>query len=221
MIRLYTAATPNGRKVSIMLEEAGLPYEVRPLRLGDMEQKEPEFLKINPNGRIPAIVDGDAGDFAVFESGAILVYLARKTGKLLPADGKGESVVMQWLMFQMAGVGPMQGQAHVFRHYAPERIAYATDRYTRETNRLYGVADLRLAEVPYIAGEDYTIADIALWPWADCCEKAGVDLSRFPNLRRWFERVGSRPAVRRGSRIPPPSGETDGEKKLRSARILV
>ena len=221
MINLYTAATPNGRKVSIMLEETGLPYTVHLVKLGEMEQKGPEFLKISPNGRIPAITDSCVGDFAVFESGAILVYLAEKTGKLLPADIAGRSLVMQWLMSQMAGVGPMQGQANVFRRYAPEKIGYAIDRYTNETNRLYGVADAKLSKTSHIAGEIYTIADIALWPWVSVCESAGVDIYRFPNLLRWFERVGSRPAVQRGSRIPPPSGETDGERNKRVARMLV
>ncbi len=221
MIHLYTAATPNGRKVSIMLEEVGLPYTVHALKLDEMEQKSPEFLRINPNGRIPAIVDSQNDNFAVFESGAILVYLAEKTGKLLSEDAKGRSAAMQWLMFQMAGVGPMQGQSHVFRHYAPEKIGYAIDRYTNETNRLYGVADARLSETSHIAGEDYTIADIALWPWARGCERAGVDISRFPHLRAWIERVGSRPAVRKGSQIPPPSVETDDERNKRVAQTLV
>src|SRR6187397_1601473 len=160
MIELFTAATPNGWKVSIALEELGLPYTVRPISLGKLEQKEEWFLKINPNGRIPAIIDHDNGDFAVFESGAILIYLAEKTGKLLPTDTKGRSVAIQWLMFQMGGIGPMQGQANVFFRYAPEKIQYAIDRYQNETKRLYQVLDRRLGEAEYLAG-DYSIADIA------------------------------------------------------------
>lgn len=221
MIHLYTAATPNGRKVSIMLEEVGLPYKVHNIRLHDGEQKSPEFLAINPNGRIPAIVDEDRGNLAVFESGAILLYLAEKTGKLLPADTEGRYAAIQWLMFQMAGVGPMQGQAHVFRHYAPERIPYAEERYTREVNRLYSVPDGRLSAAPYLAGEQYSVADIALWPWVKVCEKAGVDLAHFEGLSEWFERVGSRPAVKRGSEVPPPPEETEEEKNRRVSRILV
>ncbi|MGI9558425.1 MAG: glutathione S-transferase family protein [Thermodesulfobacteriota bacterium] len=218
MIDLYTSATPNGRKVSIMLEETGLSYKVHALKLHENEQKTPEFLAINPNGRIPAIVDDG---FAVFESGAILVYLAEKTGKLLPGGARERSVVMQWLMFQMAGVGPMQGQAHVFRHYAPEKIPYAVERYTKETNRLYAVLDGRLSETPYLAGGEYTVADISLWPWANGCERAGIDISRFPNLREWVERVSARPAVQRGILVPPPQDETEKERNERVSGILV
>lgn len=214
-----------------MLEETGLPYTVHNIRLDEGEQKSPEFLAINPNGRIPAIVDGerngpdrsglDRNGLAVFESGAILLYLAEKTGKLLPADTEGRYAAIEWLMFQMAGVGPMQGQAHVFRHYAPEPVPYAEQRYMRETNRLYSVADGRLSTVPYLAGSRYTVADIALWPWVKVCEKAGVDLRRFPRLAEWFERVGSRPAVKRGSEIPPSPEETEEEKNHRVSKILV
>jgi glutathione S-transferase len=203
VIDLYTSPTPNGWKVSIMLEETGLPYPVHPIDLGALEQKQPAFLKINPNGRIPAIVDRDAGDFPVFESGAILLYLAEKTGQLLPTHAKQRSVAIQWLMFQMGGVGPMQGQANVFFRYAPEQIQYAIDRYHNETKRLYGVLDTRLAEVPYLAG-DYGIADIATWPWVSIHGWAGVEVDDLPNLQRWIEAVGARPAVQRGRAVPTP-----------------
>lgn len=164
MIDLYTAPTPNGIKASIMLEETGLPYEVIAMRLDMLQQRQPEYLRISPNGRIPAIVDHDEDDFAVFESGAILIYLAEKTGMLLPGESRARSRVLQWLMFQMAGVGPMQGQANVFFRYAPEKIPYAIERYQRETRRLYEVLDTQLAKEEYLAG-DYSIADIATWPW--------------------------------------------------------
>ena len=201
MIDLYTAATPNGWKVSILLEELGLPYTVKPIRLDALEQKQEAFLRINPNGRIPAIVDREAGDFAVFESGAILLYLAEKTGRFLPADPKGRSLVVQWLMFQMSGVGPMQGQANVFFRYAPEKIEYAIQRYQNETKRLYGVLDRRLSEHEYLAG-DYSIADMATWPWVSIHSWAGVEIDDLPNLGRWLERVGERPAVKRGRAVP-------------------
>ena len=201
MIDLYTAATPNGWKVSILLEELGLPYTVKPIRLDALEQKQEAFLRINPNGRIPAIVDREAGDFAVFESGAILLYLAEKTGRFLPADPKGRSLVVQWLMFQMSGVGPMQGQANVFFRYAPEKIEYAIQRYQNETKRLYGVLERRLSEHEYLAG-DYSIADMATWPWVSIHSWAGVEIDDLPNLGRWLERVGERPAVKRGRAVP-------------------
>lgn len=201
MITLYTAPTPNGWKISIALEELGLPYETRVLDLGSKEQKEDWFLAINPNGRIPAIVDHDAGDFPVFESGAILLWLAEKTGRLLPGDPKERSVAVQWLMFQMGNVGPLQGQAHVFRNYAEEKIDYAIQRYYRETVRLYNVLNDRLGKVEYLAG-DYGIADIATWPWIRSHKAAGVELDHFPELKQWFKRVGERPAVRRGAEIP-------------------
>ncbi len=216
MIDLYTAATPNGRKVSIALEEMDLPYAVRHIRLGDKEQKRPDYLAINPNGRIPAIIDRDEGDFAVFESGAILIYLAEKTGRFLPADPKGRSVAIQWLMFQMAGLGPMQGQAHVFLRYAPEPIPYAIERYQRETRRLYEVLDRRLAEAPFLAGE-YGIADMATWPWVASHEWAGVPLDGLEHLRRWFTAVGERPAVRRGMDVPEP---WDPQRLTSRARVV-
>lgn len=201
MIDLYTAATPNGWKVSILLEELGLPYTVKPIRLDALEQKQEAFLRINPNGRIPAIVDREAGDFPVFESGAILLYLAEKTGRFLPSDAKGRSLVVQWLMFQMSGVGPMQGQANVFFRYAPEKIEYAIQRYQNETKRLYGVLDQRLATHEYLAG-DYSIADMATWPWVSIHGWAGVEIEGMPHLARWLAQVGERPAVQRGRAVP-------------------
>jgi GSH-dependent disulfide-bond oxidoreductase len=201
MIDLYTSPTPNGWKASIILEETGLPYTVKPIRLEMLEQKQAWYLKLNPNGRIPTIVDHDEGGFAVFESGAILIYLAEKSGRLMPHDRKGRSTVIQWLMFQMGGVGPMQGQANVFYRYAPEKIPYAIDRYQKETKRLYTVLDRRLADHEYLAGE-YSIADIATWPWVTLHGWAGVDVEDLPHLRRWIETVGARPAVVKGRTIP-------------------
>ena len=201
MIDLYTAGTPNGWKASIMLEETELPYTVKPVQLDKMEQKEDWFLRINPNGRIPAIVDRDAGDFAVFESGAILLYLAEKTGKLLPSDPKGRSVAVQWLMFQMGGVGPMQGQANVFFRYAPEKIPFAIERYHKEVRRLYEVLDHRLGEADYLAG-DYSIADIATWPWVRLHGWAGVEVDGLDHLQRWLDAIEARPAVQRAFNVP-------------------
>jgi glutathione S-transferase len=223
MYDLYTSPTPNGWKVSIALEELELPYEVKPIRLDQMEQKKPEFLAINPNGRIPALVDRDADDFAIFESGAILVYLAEKTGRLLPTDAKGRSQVMQWLMFQMAGVGPMQGQSNVFFRYAPEKIQYAIDRYQNETKRLYGVLDAQLAKSDFLAG-DYSIADIATWPWVSIHAWAGVEIEDLPHLQAWNERVGSREAVVRGRAVPAPPEERElkeEEMKKVGSKLLV
>ncbi len=201
MIDLYTAATPNGKKVSIMFEETGLEYKLHKINLSELEQKEDWFLNINPNGRIPAIIDRDEDDFTVFESGAILIYLAEKSGKFIPTENKGRSRVIQWVMFQMAGIGPMQGQANVFYRYTPEKIQYAIDRYQNETKRLYNVLDTQLSENKYITG-DYSIADIANWPWIDAHEWAGISLEEFPNLERWHKQVGERPAVLRGKNIP-------------------
>jgi GSH-dependent disulfide-bond oxidoreductase len=207
MIELYTAPTPNGWKASIMLEEVGLPYEVRPINLLQGEQREPWYLRLNPNGRIPTIVDRDEGDFAVFESGAILVYLAEKTGKLLPKDKKGRSVALQWVMFQMGGIGPMQGQANVFFRYAPEKIDYAINRYQEETSRLYRVLDRRLADSEYLAG-DYSIADVATWPWVRIHDWAGVSVDGMPHLERWIAAIAERPAVLKGVDVP---GQLDPE----------
>jgi GST-like protein len=222
LIDLYTAATPNGWKVSIALEELGLPYQVHPIRLEKLEQKEPWFIAINPNGRIPAIVDRSNGDFAVFESGAILLYLAERTGRLLPTEPKARSIALQWLMFQMGGVGPMQGQATVFFRYAPEKIAYAIERYRNETRRLYAVLDGRLADHEFLAGT-YSIADVATWPWVSAHAWAGVDVSGLPNLTRWLAAVAARPAVQKGRAVPEP---LDPEKRAdevskAGARMLV
>jgi len=213
MIELYTAATPNGHKVSIMLEELALPYEVRAIRLPDNEQKEPWYTALNPNGRIPTIVDRDNGDFTVFESGAILIYLAEKTGSaLLPQDPKKRSQVLQWLMFQMAGVGPMQGQAHVFVRYAPERIEYAIARYTEEVKRLYTILDHRLEGRDYLCDE-YSIADIATWPWVRIHFWADVSIDDLPNLQRWRDRIRERPAVERGIQVPGKDAQDDESQR--------
>ncbi|HSX87593.1 MAG TPA: glutathione S-transferase N-terminal domain-containing protein [Pseudomonas sp.] len=218
MIDLYTAATPNGHKVSIALEELGLPYQVHALRFDKQEQKTPAFLKINPNGRIPAIVDRDNGDFAVFESGAILLYLAERTGQLLPVDAKGRSQVVQWLMFQMGGVGPMQGQANVFFRYFPEKLQGAIDRYQHETRRLYEVLDTRLGEAEYLAG-DYSIADIATYPWVRIHDWAGVSVDGLEHLQRWMNALNERPAVQRGLSVP--RREEDGEKLVKAAQSML
>ena len=222
MIDLYTAPTPNGWKASIMLEEIELPYEVKIVSLDKLDQKEPWFLEINPNGRIPAIVDRDADDFAVFESGAILLYLAEKTGKLLPRNPRERSRVIQWLMFQMGGVGPMQGQANVFFRYAPEKIPFAIERYQNETHRLYSVLDAALEDNEYLAG-DYSIADIATWPWVRIHSWAGVEIDDLPNLQRWIERMGERPAVATGWKIPAREGEEVSTEEVAKAgaKILV
>ncbi len=218
MIDLYTAATPNGHKVSILLEELGLPYEVHALSFDKKEQKAPAFLKINPNGRIPAIVDRDNGDFPVFESGAILVYLAERIGQLLPADPKGRSLVMQWLMFQMGGVGPMQGQANVFFRYFPEKLQGAIDRYQHETRRLYEVLDSRLQQAEYLAG-DYSIADIATFPWVRGHEWSGVSVQGLPALQRWMAALEARPAVQRGLQVPQRSDDASVVKGAQAMLI--
>ena len=221
MIELLTAATPNGLKASIILEEVGLPYEVRRIDLRALEQKQDGFLKLNPNGRIPVIVDHDADDFVVFESGAILVYLAEKTGKLLPADAKGRSIALQWLMFQMGGVGPMMGQANVFFRYAPEKIPYAIERYQRESRRLIEVLDRRLGEAEYLAGE-YSIADIATWPWVRTHEWSGVSIDGLDNVARWLSAVAARPAVQRGKDVPQRVDmERDAKEIEKGARNML
>ena len=204
MIELHTWTTPNGRKVSIMLEECGLPYSVHKVNIGQGEQFKPEFLALNPNNRIPAIVDPDGPDgkpLNLFESGAILVYLAGKTGKFLPASTRGKYIALQWLMFQMGGVGPMFGQAHHFLRAAPEQVPYGIKRYTEETRRLYGVLDKRLAEAAYLADE-YSIADMATFPWIARHEWHKVDLAEFPNVKRWYDTINRRPAVARGMAVP-------------------
>jgi len=201
MIDLYTSNTPNGYKVSIMLEELKLPYNVIAVDLGKKEQKKAKYLKLNPNGRIPTIVDRENENFVVFESGAILIYLAEKTGQLLPEHPEKRSVVLQWLMFQMGGIGPMQGQAHVFYRYAPEKIEYAINRYQKETFRLYQVLDDQLKENEYLA-DDFSIADIATWPWVRRHRWAGVEIEKLFNLRRWMENLENRPAFQKGIEVP-------------------
>lgn len=217
MIDLYTAATPNGRKISIMLEEIGLDYTVHALKLGEDEQKQPDFLKINPNGRIPAIVDRDNDNFAVFESGAIMLYLAEKTGQLLPQAEKPRSEVIQWLMFQMGGLGPMMGQANVFFRYFPEKLPAAIKRYQHESLRLLTVLDTRLAECEYLC-DNYSIADIAHWCWAHTHEWSGIDIKGLDKLQAWIDRIAARPAVIRGKEIPPSAVNADitkvGEKMI-------
>jgi GST-like protein len=203
VIDLYTAPTPNGRKISIALEEMALPYRVIAVDLAAGAQKTPEFLAINPNGRIPAIVDRDAGDFPVFESGAILVWLAEKCGRFLPTESRPRSVAMQWLFFQVGGVGPMQGQANVFYRYAEEKIPFAIQRYQREVRRLFEVYDRRLATEEYLAGE-YSIADMATWPWIISHDWSGVSVEGLEHLQRWLRQVGERPAVKRGMDVPKP-----------------
>lgn len=197
-IKLYTAATPNGWKISIALEEMALPYEVQVIDFASQDQKTDWYMQLNPNGRIPTIED--AG-FVVFESGAILMYLAEKTGKFLPRDVHGRSRVLQWLMFQMSGIGPMMGQANVFVRYFPEKIQAVIDRYQREVLRLFGVLDRQLASHEYIAG-DYSIADMALWPWVSGYEWSGVSIEKFTSLQRWLALVGARPAVQAGRDVP-------------------
>jgi len=213
MIELFTAATPNGWKASITLEELGLPYALRKISFDQKEQKEPWYLKINPNGRIPTIVDHDNDDFAVFESGALMIYLAEKAGKLLPTDVKGRSLVIQWLMFQMGGIGPMMGQANVFYRYAPEKLPYAIERYQRECRRLFEVLDNQLKDHEYVAGE-YSIADIANWSWVHSYKWSGLSIEGLDHLARWIDKVGARPAVKRGKDIPEP---TDFDEMIRKA----
>lgn len=217
MIDIYTWPTPNGHKIHIMLEETGLAYRVHPVDIGAGEQFKPEFLRISPNNKVPAIVDSDGPPdeksgkpISMFESGAILIYLASKTGRLLPETLRDKWSTLQWLMFQMGSIGPMLGQAHHFCAYAPEKIRYAMDRYTNEANRLYGVLDRRLAESEHVACGEYTIADIAIMPWLRSYKRQGVDIERYPNVKRWFDAINERPAVIRGLAVladvrrPPP-----------------
>ena len=203
-IQIYSWPTPNGHKIHIMLEECKLPCDVHAVDIGAGDQFKPEFLAISPNNKIPAIVDPDGPDgrpISLFESGAILIYLAGKTGEFLPKDDRGKFVALQWLMFQMAHVGPMLGQAHHFRRYAPQQIEYAINRYTNEARRLYGVMDRRLGQSRYFAGDSYTIADIAIFPWTRSHKTQGVVLADFPNFTRWFEKISARPAVQRGLKV--------------------
>ena len=224
MIDLYYWTTPNGHKVTMFLEEAGLPYRIHPINIGKGEQFAPEFLAVSPNNRIPAIVDnepaGGGAPVPVFESGAILLYLAEKTGRFIATDLRGRAEVLQWLFWQMGGLGPMAGQAHHFRIYAPEKIDYAVKRYTDECNRLYGVLNKRLADRAFVAGNDYTIADMAAYPWIVPHERQGQNLDDFPNLKRWFETIKARPATMRAydmvQKINPQAGKPmgDNEKKV-------
>ena len=224
MIDLYYWTTPNGHKVTMFLEEAGLAYRIIPIDIGKGDQFAPDFLKISPNNRIPAIVDTAPGKgqkpISIFESGAILLYLAEKTGKFIPADLAGRAEVLQWLFWQMGGLGPMAGQNHHFRNYAPEKIPYAIDRYVNETNRLYGVLNKRLADRAFVAGKDYSIADMASYPWTVSHERQGQDLNDFPHLKRWFEAIRARPATvaayARVQEVNPQAGKpmSDAEKKV-------
>lgn len=202
MIELYTAPTPNGFKASIGLEETGLPYTVKVVDLRTGAQFDRAFLRISPNNKIPAVVDGDT---SVFESGAILVYLAEKAGKLLPASGRTRVRTFEWMFFQAGGTGPMLGQAHHFRNYAPEKIPYAIERYTNEGRRLYGVVDRRLSESRYLAGDEYTIADIMNLPWLLLSKNQGIEIDEYPHVKRWIEELKARPAVQRGLAVPPRS----------------
>jgi GST-like protein len=222
MIELYYWTTPNGHKITIFLEETGLLYSIKPVNIGKGEQFNPEFLKISPNNRIPAIVDHEPADegepLSIFESGAILEYLAMKTGAYLPSDVRGRADVMQWLFWQMGGLGPMLGQNHHFRGYAAEKITYAIERYTKETERLYGVLDERLADREFVAGT-YSIADMACYPWIVLHERQGQDLNDFPNLKRWFETIHRRPAVERAYALarevnPDSRGMSEEAKKI-------
>jgi len=204
MIEVYSWATPNGHKVHIMLEECGLAYRIVPVDIGAGDQFKPEFLAISPNNKIPAIVDPDGPDGApmsLCESGAILLYLAGKTGKFLPAGTRGKYEVLQWLMFQMAHVGPMLGQAHHFRVYATDKVPYAIERYTNEARRLYAVMNGRLAQARYFGGDQYSIADIAIFPWLRSWKNQGIDWNDYPNLKGWFDEIGKRPAVMRGVEV--------------------
>jgi glutathione S-transferase len=226
MITLYTAPTPNGHKASITLEELGIPYKTVGIDLGKNVQKEPWFLAINPNGRIPAIVDHDGGDFAVFESGAIMLYLCEKdgSGRLLPTDARGRSRVIQWLMFQMGGVGPMQGQANVFFRYFPEKIPAAISRYQNETKRLYTVLDTKLAKNEWLAG-DYSLADIANYSWVRIHAWAGLEIDGLDHLKRWMDAIAARPAVQRGLAVPQPvdfeSAAARSQQTIDTARSIL
>ena len=204
MIDVYSAATPNGHKVHIMLEECELPYRVHPINISEGDQFKPEFLAISPNNKIPALVDAEGPDgkpMSLFESGAILVYLASKVGKFLGNTDREKFVTLQWLMFQMGGVGPMLGQAHHFRIYAPEKIEYAINRYTNEAKRLYGVIDKQLSKNAYLAGDEYTIADIAVFPWLRSWNNQGIEWEDYPHAKRWFDEISERPAVKRGVEV--------------------
>lgn len=225
-IELYTAPTPNGWKISVTLEELGLPYTVRLVNLIAGDQRKPEFLKLNPNGRIPVIVDHDNGDLVLFESGAILMYLAEKAGRLLPKDAVERWHAIQWLMFQMGGIGPMMGQANVFHRYLPEKIPVAIERYQHECRRLFEVLDRRLGEAGWLAGREYSIADIANWCWVRTYKWSGVSIDNLPNLRRWLDAMKARPACQKGINVPVKLPEPGGNAKAddefaRAARTIV
>ena len=225
MIDLYTAATPNGHKASVTLEELEIPYELHPVNLGKQEQTEEWFLKINPNGRIPAIVDRENDDFPVFETGAIMIYLAEQAGQLLPTDVKGRSRVIQWVMFQMGGIGPMMGQANVFFRYFPEKLQPAIDRYQHECRRLFEVLERRLGESEWLA-DDFSIADIANWCWVRTYKWSGVSSDGLPNLKRWRDAIRERPACQRGVEVPQPldnmeNDEEAAEKFSKNARSIL
>lgn len=209
MIDVYSAATPNGHKVTVALDEMGETYNLIPIAFSQNEQKSPEFLSMNPNGRIPVIVDRDNDDFVVFESGAILIYLGEKFGKLYPQDPKVRSRTLQWLMFQMGGLGPMMGQANVFYRYFPEKLQPAIDRYQKECRRLFEVLDSRLRVSPYLAGDEHTIADVANWCWARTYEWSGVSIEGLPGLSRWLDELAERPGYRSGISKPPRAPKTD------------
>jgi GSH-dependent disulfide-bond oxidoreductase len=204
MIEVFSWATPNGHKVHIMLEECGLPYRAIPVDIGAGDQFKPEFLRISPNNKIPAVVDPDGPDgkpISLFESGAILIYLAAKTGKFMPRTDRAKYEVLEWLMFQMGGVGPLLGQAHHFRMYAPEKLEYAINRYSNEARRLYGVMDKRLSHKKWLGGDEYSIADIATFPWLRSWQNQGIVLSEYPNVQAWFDKISERPAVQRGVKV--------------------
>jgi GSH-dependent disulfide-bond oxidoreductase len=220
MIEVYSWPTPNGHKVHIMLEECGLPYRVHPVDIGTGAQFAPEFLAISPNNKIPAITDPDGPDgepISLFESGAILLYLAGKSGRFLPTGAAAKYEVLQWLMFQMGGVGPMLGQAHHFRIYAPEKIPYAVDRYTNEAKRLYGVMNKRLAKSKYLGGAEYSVADMAVYPWLRSWQNQGIDWNDHPHLRGWFDEIGARPAVQRGCEVLASARKPLVDDKAREA----
>jgi GST-like protein len=226
LIDLYTASTPNGWKVSVALEELGLPYEVHALKLAKGEQKSPAYLRLCPNGRIPTIVDRDADDFAIFESGAILLYLAEKTGRLIPSSPKGRSRVVQWLMFQMGGIGPMMGQANVFHRYFPEKIQPAIDRYQKECRHLYEVLDGRLKDSEYLAG-DYSVADIANWCWMRTHRWSGVPIDGLVHLERWLALLADGPACQKGIAVPTDigrqmnGGDKSAQRLVEAARTML
>ena len=224
MIELHYWPTPNGHKVTLFLEETGLPYEILPVDIGRGEQFRPEFLAIAPNNRMPAIVDRAPADggapVSLFESGAILLYLAEKTGRFLPADLRGRVEVLQWLFWQMGGLGPMAGQNHHFVQYAPEKLPYAITRYVNETNRLYGVLDRRLADRAFIAGDDYSIADMAAYPWIVPHERQGQDLADFPNLQRWFRAIAARPATVRAYEIGKRHQQREATMDEEAKRVM-